>query len=519
MRLEARKLDILSAIYSLTSNSSFYLPLSIFKKMMKILKTNRFFVLLLFFVFLLRLPSFFEPYWYGDENIYLTIGMSLRKGLLLYRDIFDNKPPLIYFIAAVANGRIFWFRLILSFFVLASIYFFHLLSRVFFEKSSKTVKITTVLFAILTTIRTFEGNIPNAELFILLPTIASFYLILSEKVKKPAGYFAAGIIFSLGFLFKVPAVSDFVALFSFLIFFGKKLITFNRKTLMFILGYLSPIILTGFFFWTRGAFKILVESTFLQTMGYLSSWQTGSHSFSLTSLIKSGMLIKALFVFVVFVILWWRKTKINKFLLLTSLWFIFSLFSATLAGRPYPHYLIQTLPPLCLAAGFLLSLKKPLNILLPLCVFTLFGVSFAYYRFWFYPTGSYYLNFLQFAVGQKNKQAYFSYFNPSLVKIYETAEFISANSKPRDKIFIWGDEPGLYPLSKRTPSTPYLVKYHIVDLNLYQKTADLLTSAMPTIVVLDKNALPFHFLESLVETKYFYLERIGNFEVFRVKSL
>ena len=44
-------------------------------------------------VVLLRVPSLFEPYWYGDEGIYLTVGRSLRHGLALYRDVHDNKPP------------------------------------------------------------------------------------------------------------------------------------------------------------------------------------------------------------------------------------------------------------------------------------------------------------------------------------------------------------------------------------------------------------------------------------------
>ena len=31
-------------------------------------------------VVFLRIPSLFEPYWYGDEGIYLTIGQAMRHG-------------------------------------------------------------------------------------------------------------------------------------------------------------------------------------------------------------------------------------------------------------------------------------------------------------------------------------------------------------------------------------------------------------------------------------------------------
>ena len=40
-------------------------------------------------VFLLRIPSFFEPYYYGDEMIYMTLGQGVRQGLTLYKE-FDT---------------------------------------------------------------------------------------------------------------------------------------------------------------------------------------------------------------------------------------------------------------------------------------------------------------------------------------------------------------------------------------------------------------------------------------------
>ena len=63
-------------------------------------------LVLLLLVITLRLPSLFEPFWYGDENIYLAIGQSIRHGQILYRDITDypNKPPLIYLFAALASN-------------------------------------------------------------------------------------------------------------------------------------------------------------------------------------------------------------------------------------------------------------------------------------------------------------------------------------------------------------------------------------------------------------------------------
>ena len=36
-------------------------------------------IVILALVFLLRVPSFFEPYYYGDEMIYLALGQGVRQ--------------------------------------------------------------------------------------------------------------------------------------------------------------------------------------------------------------------------------------------------------------------------------------------------------------------------------------------------------------------------------------------------------------------------------------------------------
>ena len=51
------------------------------------------FAICLVFV-ILRIPSLIEPYWYGDEGIYQVVGHAINSGEILYKDIWDNKPPL-----------------------------------------------------------------------------------------------------------------------------------------------------------------------------------------------------------------------------------------------------------------------------------------------------------------------------------------------------------------------------------------------------------------------------------------
>src|SRR6266404_3963791 len=142
-----------------------------------------------FIFFLLRFPSLFEPNWYGDEGIYQVLGLGMNAGRLLYRDIFDNKPPLLYFFYSLVSSDFFSIRLLsLIFGVLALLAFYFLSKKLFQEKKARLI--ATSFFAILFGLPLIEGNIANAENFMLFPNILSAIFILktteniSENLKK-----------------------------------------------------------------------------------------------------------------------------------------------------------------------------------------------------------------------------------------------------------------------------------------------------------------------------------------------
>src|SRR3989344_1570657 len=127
-------------------------------------------VLLVLFAIVLRIPTLFEPYWYGDEAIYLTLGEGIRQGLLLYRDLFDHKPPLIYLLASL-SGSLFWFKFALLLSSVLSIVLFWKLAGWIFENKFRPIFFSSIVFTLLTTLPTLEGNIANSELFMLALTL------------------------------------------------------------------------------------------------------------------------------------------------------------------------------------------------------------------------------------------------------------------------------------------------------------------------------------------------------------
>jgi len=491
------------------------------KKVIKKFFFSFWFVILLVVVFFLRLPSLFEPFTYADEGIYLTLGQAFKRGLVLYREIHDNKPPLIYILGGIA-GNFFFYRLIFFLWSIATItLFYKLTKRIFTKKNHWLIILPNIIFAFLISLPIFEGNIANAENFMLFPIIAGFFLVFNllgkEKFNKISlsVWFLSGILFSSAFLFKVPALFDFLVLIALgVILISKKNFKATLASLLSAaLGFLLPIMVTIVYFAWQNALGDYLKSALLQNLPYLSSWTGGTTiGGSLSVLILTRLLILATITLVVFV---FRKklSLVSKFIIL---WFAFSLFAALLSSRPYPHYLIQAFPAICLALGLFFFPKKGRWLkIIPLLFIIIIIFVFKGLRFWYYPNLPYYSNFYQYLLGQKTRADYLNYFGKHTEDLYQTADFIRRHTNKKDRIFIWGTQPSLYSLSQRLPVGKYTVAYHIVDFDGYQETfLALAKNPPPWIIVTPDEKRDFPQLEILIDYDYTLYQEIGENKIF-----
>lgn len=463
-------------------------------------------------VFILRIPSFFEPYYYGDEMVYMTLGQGVRQGLTLYKDIHDNKPPLLYLTAAVADN-LFWFKVILAFWNIATIVVFYKLAKFLFEKNQKAQKISTVLFGLLTTIPLLEGLTVNSELFMVAFSILAF-LILLKKDLKTKGIFVAGVLFGIGTLFKVPAAFDApVIVFYWLITTGfgnwKNIL---KNTLILMAGFATPLLITFVWYFFKGALPEYIKAAFLQNVGYVSSFRPGD--VQKPFLVRNAPLLIRGFIVLAgsFVLFVFRKKLSSKFVLF-SLWTLFALFAIALSERPYPHYLIQVIAPVSfLLATFFTekSLEQSLTVI-PLALSLFVPV---YYKFWLYPVGSYYVRFINFAINRETKTEYFNGYSPTTNRNYEIAQFLATSSKPSDRVFMWGpDSAAVYSLSKRLPPIKYVVDYHILDYSTKAQEAKNIAAKPPKFIILTSDN-PYPELRLLIKQKYILVNTIGNADIY-----
>lgn len=445
--------------------------------------------------------------------IYLTLGEAIRKGVPLYAGIHDNKPPLLYILAAIA-GNLFWFKAILAFWSLATITLFYKLSRALFPKAQKLRKMATIIFAVLTTIPLLEGNIANSEVFMIGLTMAGFLILLTKKL-VPKNLVLAGALFSAAALFKIPAVFDVPTIVFFWIV-GSSLKTKKLKKIFVNTGYLAvgliiPIGLTLVWYFLRGALYEYWVAAFLQNFGYLSSWRP-SDVVQPFFVRNAPLLIRAGVVMVGLVILYLKKNKLSKQFVFITAWLLFSLFAVTLSERPYPHYLIQAIPSLSFLLAILFS-KKTLEqslVIVPLALALFVPV---YFKFWAYPTASYYIRFLKFATGQMTKNAYLNTFGGHVRKNYEIAEFVATSTTEDDKVFVWGNNSTIYALSRRLPPIKYVVDYHIKDFSSLDETIRALKKDPPRQIVILSSGMAFPELAIYLREDYVLVSIINGADV------
>lgn len=468
-------------------------------------------------VFLLRIPSFFEPFWYGDEMVYLTLGEALRRGLVWYRDIHDNKPPLLYLIAAI-SGNVFWFRAVLAGWMLATIYFFYKLAQLLFAGSEKLVKIAVWVFALLTTITLLEGNIANAEIFMIGPIILGFWLLLSEKPTTKR-LFSAGLSFGFATLFKVPAAFDLGTIFILWLAaasFRKKGWQKSLQKSSFILaGFLLPILASIFYYWAVGAFDRYITAAFWQNIGYLSSWRVPLSGQSFLDRNAPFIARAAVLILISGILAYlWKKKKVSTGFLFAGTWFSFSLFAALLSQRPYPHYLLQVVPSFSLLLGIMFA-GRTKEQFYPLPLLTVLGLALIFYKFGYYAVFSYYENFILWASGQRLQTDYFAGFDRRVPRTYQIASYLSRHTQPQDPIFVWGNDTAIYALTRRLPPGRYVAAYHINDFGGHEETISAARLSPPAYIVVTSGERDFPELTSLLAETYVLVQTIEDAQLYK----
>lgn len=509
--------------------------------------------LILFGITVLRIPNFFEPYWYGDEGIYLTVGHALAKGSKLYAEIVDHKTPIIYYLAMTPTQL--GFRILLFAWMIVATIGVHQLAKKFLKRHW-AVALSTAVFAIFTTLPWYEGNIPNGELFVMGFIIVALWILSStryfthaliknttrhSKITNSLQLLLAGMVASLGMLTKVPALFDVAALFSIGFFHLVQVFSFSQfKTwlkelrsilfswILLAVGVIVPIGLSMLYYISVGSGKDYLFFGLLYNFHYAGNWDLPfSNSLLVFFFSLPG---KVVFLGIVFVLLTALKkffTGAQQFLLG---WTALALVASLLSNRPYPHYFLQAILPLSLTLGMAaeklfdqvqhkkIVWKDIFPAFFSSGLLALFIIIMFLLNVGLYPTTSYYKKFLALSVGQMTSEEYAYSFNYLMKDNYYIAPLIKADNT--DHMFIWGTNPMLYALSNTRPVGKFTVAFHIEDLGVQAETMQALNEAPPKyIVVMKEQQSQLPGLNMLLQEQYFPMANLDNMVVWKKLGL
>lgn len=472
---------------------------------------NRHEVIFLFWtlILLLRAPNLAEPYWYGDEAIYLTIGVALKNGAILYKDIVDHKTPLIYYLAMVPSQ--FWFRILLIVWSLFSTSFFFVIAKRWLNRWAALL--ATLVFVLFSTLPWLEGHIPNGELFVTGFLLAGMWLASSGgwwqhfnhiqdkawnwNTRQLLAMFGAGAFLSLALLTKVPAVLDIgavgsVGLFAILSAKNKakwwpRLRWLAVGWTALVAGILLPFVLSIVYYALRGAAADYLQFGLLYNFHYSGNWTLPfTQPWLLALFTLPGKAAVLVLIFVISLVIAWRQPKqaLGAWL---GFWFAAALFGSLLSNRPYPHYLLQLVPPAALALGYMFERITAWSTrLLLIVVFALSAAATVLLGFRFYEVQSYYTSAVHLLTGKTSPTEYRHSFNWIVSQNEELVPAIQELVPANEPIFVWGTNPMLYAQSKRAPAARFTVAFHIHDLKNYDEVFEQITSASPKVIVVMK---------------------------------
>ncbi len=452
---------------------------------------------------LLRIPSLFEPDWYGDEAIYQIMGRAVLQGRLLYKEIWDNKPPVLYLYYAFVDGDLFLIKLLSLLFGIGAIIVFYLLAKMLFQKSHFSIILSTSFFSLLFGLPLLEGNIANAENFMLFPTLLSLFILLriNNRSKKIVPIYA-GLLLSLSFLTKIVALFDFAAFV--LIIFSLKHFDDNLKEvlkkclnpyrffndtvyiLIFAISYLIPILLTLLFFAATGGLADFMKATFSQNIGYVN--------YANQFIIPQGFLILKLLLLVIgIVVVQLIRKKIGPSGVVIFLWFLFSVFSSFFSGRPYTHYMLLALPAISFLLGYVFH--KGRLAFFPAAIF-LVAVCMFWFNFNFYKKIiPYYKNYYEYVFSRKSTEEYQSFFDRSTSRNYDVAKFITLNTSKNEEILVISNSAQIYYLANKLPPGRYIVAYHINFYhNAIEETQSAIVNKNPRFIISTDKSVMQNFL-------------------------
>ncbi len=501
-----------------------------------------------------RLPTLGDPPWLNDEGVYANVGQAILRHEALYRQVWENKPPAIYLLYALAEtvagsahvlvtARI--FALVAA--LIAQIAVFRLLRG---HATYWSALLGAAIAGAAFDLPLLDGTTANAEIFLVAattPAMAAIWRIVA-RVRKSAAHkgdlvpiVATGAALGVAILFKLVAGADLVAALAILAIASPRRRWHLASALL--TGAALPISAVSVWLATRGLFGDALYATVGYNESYVSTGQ-GMHA----PLLSIGLLtLPALLLLLGVRILRGSAPRTSDSAMYSSaipaavfaagsLWWLgLALLGALASGRSYLHYYLQAVPPgaICLAllAGglgesrqrvarrLLAGLLIAWTVAVPVASLQAVSATRATD-----PPGNhlygYYGYIWQHLTGALSDQEFGDRMDARVERNVAVAGYLRSHPVQPDRLYVWGNAPWIYYLSGYEHATRYFSAYYRPPIpdGMNQVMTSLRADSPPYVVAIEPELPASGSLDALLRRRYRPVWRYRDAVIFELRG-
>lgn len=444
---------------------------------------------------LLPLSPWWQTHVLRDSGVFLYTGWRILDGEVPYLDVWDHKPPLVFYVNALGLALTgsrwgVWAIEVIS--ACAAAYLSFALCKALFGRLTASISLGLWLVTLLFVI---EGG--NLTTEYALPFQFALLWLARDVQPNPAPlgrWFLFGILAGVAFFLKQTTIGIAMAVVAYLILQCMRTGQGNRLLRQLGLMLLGAGVMAGAvaaFFAAQGALAEFWDAAFRYNLSYIApSPDTGASGLApsrlrpvisgITPLTRTGLFPLALLGYTAAAFSLFRKTpmptQLRSLLLIGLIGLPIELLLVSASGRTYPHYYMALLPILSILTAFSLwkflstfnlqQVSPQLRVAYSLAI--LVSLGWSYFDTYWQQVRSFQ------APAPQHEQA---------------ALFIQNKSTPEDYVLLWGAESGINFVAQRPSPTRYVYQYplyqagYVSDMHIAEFLADL--EATPPRFIID----------------------------------
>jgi hypothetical protein len=423
-----------------------------------------------------------------DSGVFLYVGWRFLNGDIPYRDVWDHKPPLIYFVDALGitlTPDSLWGVWLLRFiFIFVTLFFvYKLLDKELgiYAALAGTVTLTSGLLTILE-----KGNVTEEYALVFQP-LCFFLFIHAWKSDFPLrASFWIGLIGGLAFNFKQTTIGIWITygLFLLAIRLLQRRIPF-KDLLSLAAGWLVPSILLSLYLASQNAFTDFWEQAFLYNFAYIGKHEGIRRLIPV--FIKGFAYLRNGWVLYVAILGWLagfgyvllkRKSfrEIHPLILIAIVNLPIEILLITLSGRSILHYYLTPLPVMAILAGILVYA-------VPFLLSNIPALHSQNLQRW--VPGLMLILILLGQIGQiKNYPGYVQALRDN--DYAPVIDYVAKNTQENDQILIIGAESVVNFLTRREAPTRYVYQYPLALLGrrpMFEEYFNQILANKPMLII------------------------------------